>query len=51
MPMNRFMAWSKKLISKGGKHIDKPEAGPNPKPEFRQTGKSPEDTSGFPANK
>ena len=47
--------WFSKITSKflGPKKVrmSSMEAGPNPKPDFRQVGKSPEDTSGFPVNK
>lgn len=46
-----FLPYMKKMLEKGKDKMERGKEGPNPKPEFRQTEKSPEDTSGFKGNK
>lgn len=42
-----FLPYMKKMLLKGMNKIERKPEGPNPKPDFRKVGKSPEDTSGY----
>ena len=51
MPINKFIPWAKKFLSPDKSLDQAPRTeGEKPSPAFRETGKVPEDTSGFKGN-